>query len=404
VFWPVLAIIRAFIKREYSFLKVFLPLFTGVLGYTYQPQEGSDINMVIERFEVMRQLSFTSKLEYLIVTKFSNLLNVGFEIYIDLVAFTTSLFTENFRWTIFILGYVYGIILYNLFKRLVQSDLKFNLSLLSKILLFFIVLFIQPSMALNGRFWLATLLFLNFAVSYYNNPKLKYILLSFLCVFIHKGFLAAFILFFIWYYVKQIKFKKYIFMSLFLISLITPSSLMLGFVRQSNDSLGESYNKQIEGYTREKYIENIAGRSQRRSVFFNTYSKRNILIFYSSSFFLFFLYMKKHYRLSENLENMFYLVILFISFSNLFIDVPSLGSRYRFISTGLMLVFFYKVLNFVAISPYKLTSGALILSLAFAFVVNLRMEFEQLYGFSYILNPVFSYLVVEDLTVMDIIK
>jgi hypothetical protein len=179
---------------------------------------------------------------------------------------------------------------------------------------------------------------------------------------------------------------------------------MLGVVRQGNDSLGESYNEQIEGYTREKYIEIIAGKSQKGSVYFNIYSKRNILIFYSSLFFLFFLYMKKYYRLSENLENMFYLVILFVSFSNLFIDVPSLGSRYRFISTALMLVFFYKVLNFVTISPYKLTSGALILSLAFAFVVNLRMEFEQLYGFSYILNPVFSFLVVENLTVMDIIK
>jgi hypothetical protein len=404
VFWPLLAIIKAFIKREYRFLKIFLPLFTGVLGYTYQPQKGSDVNMAIERFEVMRQLSFTSKLENLIVTRFSNLLNVGFEIYIDLVAFITSLLTDNFRWALFIFGFVYGVILYNFFKGLVQSELKLNLSLLSKILLFFIVLFIQPSMALNGRFWLAMLLFLNFVVSYYNNPKLKYILLSFLCVFIHKGFLAAFILFFIWHYTKQIKFKKYMFMSLLFISFITPSSLMLGVVRQGNDSLGEAYTEQIEGYTREKYIDIIAERSQNRSTLFNIYSKKNILIFYSSLFFLFFLYVKKYYRLSENLENMFYLVILFISFSNLFIDVPSLGSRYRFISTGLMLVFFYKALNFVTISPYKLPSGVLILSLAFALVINLRMEFEQLYGFSYILNPVFSFLVEDDLTVMDIIK
>jgi hypothetical protein len=398
-----LALINAFVKRKHNFLKVFLPLFTGVLGFTYQVQQGADVNMPIEKFEVYNELSFGNKIQFLFLDKLFNLLNEGFELYIDLVAFLTSLFTTDHRWVLFILGFVYGVILYNLFKNLVKSEVISD-SILSRLLLFFIVFFIQPSMAINGRFWLATLLFLNFAVAYYNQPKLKYILWSMLCLLIHKGFFAAVLLFFIWHYTKQIRLRKQIYIGLLVASLLVPGSLMLGVVRQGNDAFGVAYNEQIEGYTREQYIENTQNLSQKRSDFFNIYSKRYILMFYASCLFLAFLYLKKYYRTNENLEDFFYLIILFISFTNFFIDVPSLGSRYRFIATGLMLVFFYKTTSLIKISPYKLTSGALVVSLLFGFVVSLRMEFEHLYGFSYLLNPVFNFMIVDDITIIELIK
>jgi hypothetical protein len=403
VFWPLLAIIKAFIKREYRFLKIFLPLFTGVLGYTYQPQKGSDVNMAIERFEVMRQLSFTSKLENLIVTRFSNLLNVGFEIYIDLVAFITSLFTDNFRWALFFLGYVYGVILYHFFKEIAKNCIKTK-SLFYNMLILSIVLFIQPSMALNGRFWLAALLFFHFVVAHYNSSKLKYVLFSLALIFIHKGFIVAIILYFLWYYTKQIKFKKYLYMLLLIVSIVTPGSLMLNQVRVNSDNLSEAYKEKAEGYTREKYVEQTADVSKSRSAIFNLYSLKLPLLFYGATILMFYFYLKKYFLANKKVEDLFFLVILFISFSNFFIEVPTLGGRYRLIASGLMLILILFTLKHVKINFFKIYPNLLLVSLVFAFLVNLRMEFEQLYGFSYILNPVFSFLVVEDFTVMDIIK
>ena len=403
LFWPLLALIKAFKIRQYSFLKVWLPIFTGVLGYTYNPAEGADINLPIDTFETFIKLNFSGKINFLIINKLSNLLDSGIELYVDLTAFVVSLFTDNYRWVLFVLGYIYGLILYNFFKELTLYKPKFN-TWFYKLLLFFVVLFIQPSMAMNGRFWLATLLFLYLAMAYFNNPKLKFILLSGLCLLIHKGFLLAIVLFLIWHFLKRIKARKYIFLSILFLSIITPESLMLNVIRENKEDVGETYSKQIEGYTREKYIEIQSKVGESRSLLFNIYSKRYIILFYASSFFLLYLYIKKYYKKTDALEDFFYLIILFISFSNFFIGVPSLGSRYRFIAVGLMLVFFLKIVEIQRIKPYKLPSIVLVLSLAFGFIISLRMEFEQLYAFSYILNPALSFLLVEDMSVMELIR
>ena len=268
LFWPLLALINAFKIRQYDFLKVWLPVFTGVLGYTYKPAEGADVNLPIDTFETFIKLDFSGKINFLIINKLSNLLDNGIELYVDLTAFVVSLFTYNYRWVLFVLGYIYGVILYNFFKELTIYRPKFN-TWFYKLLLFFVVLFIQPSMAMNGRFWLATLLFLYLAIAYFNNPKLKFILLSGLCLFIHKGFILAIVLFLIWHFLKRIKARKYIFFSILFLSLITPESLMLNVVRQNKQQFGESYSNQIEDYTREKYIENISKVGESRSSLYN---------------------------------------------------------------------------------------------------------------------------------------
>ena len=57
--WPLIAILVAFKKKEHNFIKVFLPLFTGILGYTYVPKPGSDVNRTIEKFNYLNSLRFS---------------------------------------------------------------------------------------------------------------------------------------------------------------------------------------------------------------------------------------------------------------------------------------------------------------------------------------------------------
>lgn len=377
-------------KRSLTILKFALPSFYGFLGYTLQLRGSSDAYRAVENFDSIANNYSFSFFAYAI-EKITNFKSEGTEIYYDLVSAIVSLFSSNFRFFFMFNGIVAGILVYKIIKTI--TDLYPKISRISLVL---ISLIAPPMLMLNGRFWLASVYFILMALYYINSKQPKYILYSFFSVFIHQGLAIASIILILFYFLKDA--KKIVF-GIFLISLLYFGSGSQ-FVENLLTLFSDTIENQIQGYANIDVEEAKNTVLEARSQNFYIYSLKGTMLHYLILLcFIYFLFLDK---LNDPFLNyMILLTILFFSFYNLTSTISSVGARY--LRIGSMIGLIPVLIGFARIKQRYLKIG-LIMCISFVYIIELRLESEQLFAFFPIFGIVQALIAIPDLTVMELIK
>ncbi|MGY6522268.1 MAG: hypothetical protein ACXIUD_11085, partial [Mongoliitalea sp.] len=254
-----------------------------------------------------------------------------------------------------------------------------------------------PITLLNGRFWLSSTLFVLLALKYNQSNSLKYVFLSFLCVFIHQGLAIACIIFVLFHFIKN---SKLLIVSFYFLSLIY-SGIGTNFIGDALTIFSGNVADQIEGYARIDVEESKQRTLESRSQNFRIYSMRNTVLSVSVLFGIFFLLFLKNDDKYDYLVKMALLALLFFTFSNFTSSVASLGGRY--LRIGLMIGVIPLLLNLTSIKQNVL-KYPIILTLLFSYTIDFRLDAEQLNGLIFLFGYPQSFISVPDFTLMELIR
>lgn len=381
-------------------------MFLGFLGYTYQPRGGSDVFRSIERFESLESCSFDS-----ILSSFWQQLLAkergGPEVFLNIMSYLTHLFSDNWRVMLAFWGVLIGIILIKFYDKLYDDYKDSNQSMVTKFFLLFLVFFVPPITSINGRFWLAYWVFIYFALQYVGTKEKKYLLLAFLPVFIHQGTIFASLILFFYALTHNFHFSPKLYY-LLIIAAILYSALGLDFIRALGENLGGSYEDFVQGYTSEKYISYISERTQiplsELSLGHRFFRLRGPILYFSLLIVLAYWRFKKRLNFTKQDENLYLMVLLFLAVQIFLSKVPSVGGRYQIFLMGLMLILYFK-LSCKNILSFKDPSVLILLpAVLFYFLTTVRLEFEQLYGFFFLSNPISELIYVQEVSFLELIR
>lgn len=389
--FPFLTYFYGMWKKKMDVLKFALPIFYGLIGYTFQLRDNSDAFRAVEQFEAIVNSGSFSFFNYFIY-KVVNFRSEGTEVYYDLLSYITSFFSEDWRFFFMLNGIISGIIIYNVINVI---DQKFpNINFLVLLAISFICF---PITLLNGRFWLSSTLFVLLALKYNQSNSLKYVFLSFLCVFIHQGLAIACIIFVLFHFIKN---SKLLIVSFYFLSLIY-SGIGTNFIGDALTIFSGNVADQIEGYARIDVEESKQRTLESRSQNFRIYSMRNTVLSVSVLFGIFFLLFLKNDDKYDYLVKMALLALLFFTFSNFTSSVASLGGRY--LRIGLMIGVIPLLLNLTSIKQNVL-KYPIILTLLFSYTIDFRLDAEQLNGLIFLFGYPQSFISVPDFTLMELIR
>ncbi|MGY6523510.1 MAG: hypothetical protein ACXIUD_17395, partial [Mongoliitalea sp.] len=110
--FPFLTYFYGMWKKKMDVLKFALPIFYGLIGYTFQLRDNSDAFRAVEQFEAIVNSGSFSFFNYFIY-KVVNFRSEGTEVYYDLLSYITSFFSEDWRFFFMLNGIISGIIIYN---------------------------------------------------------------------------------------------------------------------------------------------------------------------------------------------------------------------------------------------------------------------------------------------------
>ena len=390
--FPFFAYFYAFWKKKMEILKYVLPIFYGLIGYTFQLRGGSDAYRAVEQFERIATSQGYTFFDYSI-NKVTNFKSEGTELYYDLLCYITSFFIDDWRFFFMLNGIIAGTIIFNIIKTV-----KNKFPNVGYLVLVLISLLISPISLLNGRFWLGSSLLVLMILKYIEFRNIKYLFLSFLCVLIHQGLALACIIFAIFHFIK---FSKYTIVGIYILSLLY-SGAGNNFVSGNilNIFSGQVAHK-FEGYSRINVEENNKKILDSRSQQFRVYSYRNYVLNIAvlTSFFFIFFYNKK--TNNEFLFQVASIALLILTFSNFTSSVASLGGRY--LRIGLMVGVIPLLLSLGHIK-FRLFRYSLVLALTFTYLIDLRLDSEQLYGLIFFSGYIQSFIAVFDLTLLEFIQ
>ena len=391
VLFPFFTYVYALRKKSMVLLKFTLPIFYGLIGYTFQLRGGSDAFRAVDQFEGILASQGFNFFEYFI-NKVINFKSEGTEVYYDLLCYFTSFFIDDWRFFFMLNGFISGTIIFNIVKTI--NDKFPNVSSLVLVL---ISLILMPITLLNGRFWLSSSFLVLMVLKYIETKKVKYILLSFLCVFIHEGLSLACIIFVLFHFIK---FSKYTIFGIYILSLLYAGTGS-NFVGNALNMFSGNVADKIEGYARIDVDESNRQTLESRSQNFRIYSMRNTVLNISVLTSMFFIFFYNKRSTNEILFQVALIALLFISFSNFTSSIASLGGRY--LRIGLMIGVIPLLLSIGDIK-IRLVRNSLILALTFTYIIDLRLDAEQLYGLIFFMGYPQSFFTVPELTILEIIK
>jgi hypothetical protein len=405
LFSPILAVVGVILNKDLDAAKFVIPFFTALLGYTIVPSEESDVFKLIDKFNLLSTYSFDEFITYLFLSD-GNLQDEGIEVFITSLSFLVGIFTDNTKILLAVYGFILGVITLKVVVVVLHLPQRSKNTLFVTALFSFIIFWNMPVNSINGRFYLAFWFYL-FAVIYYlTTEKKKYLLISILAVLIHQGYLLGAGILVLWALTKRIKFRNYLYIATFVITLLLPSGSGLRYLQQVDINLVENSNltQKLEGYTSETYIEIQKNIGSNRSAIWNFYRLSSPVLKFAVTLTLayIFLFMKKvNNRL--NLD-FIYFIILFYSFVNYFADVPSLGIRYTGILLAISVIFIYKTESEDQVKIYQFNKMLLFFALLFRFLVKLRIDLEHLNAFVFFASAPSLFIGVPDQSFIELLK
>jgi hypothetical protein len=307
------------------------------------PYEDGDIRLYQETLDYFIKHRSDQTILNLIYSKITGA-DGSFELFIPLIVFITSRFTENIAYSYMLSGILFYLIWIKLIKELVReynifskTDSKFILALLISFSLY--VIFYR---AINGRFYLAYWLAIMSIYFIFHKNKYWYYLLLLASFFIHQSYVFIVALLLLFQSLKFLRRKKgfdVILILLFILGIIF-SEITFGLIQNNLATLPELINDNYTDYLKESYI---SGQESRDRKWFLVY--RTPLLFYTAYLLLIRLKYAKRISFSKSTYALFQFVLLFGVINAFTINIPSFGDRFRNVLIGFILLTLFKVYN-----------------------------------------------------------
>ena len=384
--WPFLTLIVSLVNYKDRSFRYVIPLFVGLLSVTFILIPGYDAHSLVIAFKDTK-INTVSIWES-IFNRFSGIEGGGVELYIFLITLFLKLFIIDDP-ILFLLfqGIFISVFIVLFLTRLYQIfDSSNNKSLVVKIYIFFLILYISPITALNGRFWTAYWVFIYFILMYiiFLNPK--YLLFSFFSIFIHQGFIFTILISSVYLVTYKILGRYQLYYLLVILSFIY-SSLGLQLFNESAFLVPESYSNKISSYSLD---------DPSKLTLFNPETSWFIslqypVLFYSFLISLFYFRFISRLHFSKYSEHLYLYILLFLSFCNFVSSVPSLGGRYEIILLALILLLFLLLAFDNKIKTFSFPFIVSFIGLAFRGIISFRQDSDEIYGFIWGLAPYINF-------------
>ena len=287
-----------------------------------------------ERFEAYRNVG--SQEYYSGLKEFFSFDEGAKDYYFDTVAFYVSRITGNYHVMFMIFAAIFAFFSLKSFKFLTSED-NFNTTLASFILAYLFM--INQIFNINGvRFWTAAWIAVYAVFQIFKNGNKKYFFLTLITPFFHGSYWI-----FIGVLLLAYFFKRYekLWTVLFIISFFV-SNISVEMARGIIDALPPFLGKMALSYTDQEYIEmrNAAGTG---FWWVNELFRYLVMIYINVTVFLF---INNRIQITSNpkTKNLFAFLLVWMTFANFTMPIPSLGAR--FVQLSYPLIAYIWLVNF----------------------------------------------------------
>lgn len=336
--WPFLAFILAIINYSRKESRQIVYMFLVYYGFTFVIQNDLvDSSRYAMSLKINAQLPFS---EFFRVVGGLYNSETSVDIYEPFVSFVVSRFTNNHG----VLFAVYTAVFAFFYLKsinLLHDRYCLNPGWNAITFLAFFVMII-PVTTINGvRMYTAAWIFFYAAYHVVMERKAKYLFIAFASSFVHFSFISANIVLLIYYLAGN---RNLIYIPITAASFIVPG-FIAPFLQSMSNMLGGALHNRIEGYTSENYIF-AQQQSLSQSSWFLQIS--NNLIFYYLILSVVFIRIRYGSLMNEKSDkNLFSFMLLFLSFVNFGMPIPSFGERFQALfflfATMYIFLFYLKV-------------------------------------------------------------
>lgn len=326
------------IKTKSSYIVFFL--FSVCFGLSFTVDSGKSELIKLdgasyrERFEAYRNVG--SQEYYSGLKEFFSFDEGAKDYYFDTVAFYVSRITGNYHVMFMIFAAIFAFFSLKSFKFLTSED-NFNTTLASFILAYLFM--INQIFNINGvRFWTAAWIAVYAVFQIFKNGNKKYFFLTLITPFFHGSYWI-----FIGVLLLAYFFKRYekLWTVLFIISFFV-SNISVEMARGIIDALPPFLGKMALSYTDQEYIEmrNAAGTG---FWWVNELFRYLVMIYINVTVFLF---INNRIQITSNpkTKNLFAFLLVWMTFANFTMPIPSLGAR--FVQLSYPLIAYIWLVNF----------------------------------------------------------
>jgi len=372
-------------------------LFCIYFGFTFTIRESTtaDSARIIMHFKEM-SISGTSLSE--ILGSFYSSGSNNIDIVQSLISFIVSRFTSDFRILYAVFGLVFGYFYSRNIWLLVNKTNSRILLLPVTVLLAFVV--VNGIWNINGfRYYTAAQIFIYGALSFFLEGKKHKLLFAALSILVHWSFMIAVLILLFYIIVRN---RTRIYFILFVVSFFM-AAIEMDIIRQ----LFESYAPATIQESRSGYLNpHVKESIEKSQMATNWYIRGHLEVmkwFIFISFVYIFLRGIRRIKLHKQLLSLFNFSLLFYAIINIVSGVPSIGRFYTIANMlSLALIFLYLQKIDINFSPW-LKRIAMPLLLLYI-IVKLRFAFEFLGVTLLFGNPLFAWLVKDQIPLIDIIK
>ncbi|WP_375585614.1 EpsG family protein [Cyclobacterium xiamenense] len=320
------------------------------------------------------------------------------DLYQPLVTWTVSRFTGNYQWLFGMFSLVFG---YFWFKVLLLIRQQIRIPFRGLVLAaFLLVALINPIWSINGvRMWTAVQMFFYGLLVFHVQGQKKAWIWLVLPVFVHFSLAFPLALYLVLRFVpvRSVQPFFYGYLATFFVG-----ELDLDLVRSYFELL-PGFLQSRKAYLNEAYVEQIAKADKNLGThvlvakFLQRYSMVATVLFI-----YYFYYVRSRLRLGKP-HTVFVLALLYSSFSNLLLQIPS-GGRYIVLSNLLLLV---SLIYFLSESNFRIPAVwkyLLLVSFSLVGIFKIREGFDFIGIFFIIGNPVINLLVQDTTPLIVFIK
>ncbi len=330
--WPFGAFLYALYNYDRRESRIVLVLFTALLAYSMIPvSKGLDLYRVLHEFPNYSHLSYSDFKDSL-TNLYSNTESESVDLYRDTVTFLVSRFTENGNWLMLVFGLVTGFVYTKVLSLFISESPGRNLHKYILIISFSFIIAIDQ---ISGvRFCLAAYVFFYGAINVILYGDKRYLIVAASSVLIHFSFLSVVLLLII--FLKLKNYPRIIYL-LLVLSFILPN-LLHSYIIQYSGIFGQGIESRTELYSTLESDLKIGSDT-------SWYVKFRIILMLIFSYFTLFVtrIKKKDLNYSSNLNDLFFFLLVILSFVNFTMNIPHFGYRFQFVFLMLAIYYLYKV-------------------------------------------------------------
>jgi hypothetical protein len=297
--------------------------------------------------------------------------------YYDTVSFFISRVTGNYHVMFMVLAMIFACFMLKSL-RFLTSEEKFNYSIASLILAYLFTT--NQIFNINGvRMWTAAWVGVYALFQIFRNNNKRYFLLLLITPLFHGSFWILIAVTFLAYFFMR--FNK-VWTVLFVISFFV-GSIAVELLQNLSDHLPAFLQRLVDSYTDSEYIDKVAD----QGITFLGVKQPTVKFprFYVNA--MIFLFIKESSIIKENLKtkHLYMFLLVFMTFVNFTLAVPSLGSRY--FNLAYPLVAYIWLVNFKDIKYQKFLYSMVIV---FAYIIYLQInQYLRVLDFSFFfMNPI----------------